>query len=103
MEFLSAITFFDTVVLFIIGFSLIRGIMRGFTTELLKLAIKERSKIPNMPDVNVSRSYIKSAVQAAYRRDNLPSGVGIKAIFGFKKARDNFANVTNSCLLRFKA
>lgn len=37
MEFFSLLTIFDTVILFIIGFSLIRGIMRGFTTELLKL------------------------------------------------------------------
>jgi uncharacterized membrane protein required for colicin V production len=37
MELLSSLTFFDAVVLFIVGFSLIRGIMRGFTTELLKL------------------------------------------------------------------
>ena len=37
MEFFSSFTFFDAVILFIIGFSLIRGITRGFTTELLKL------------------------------------------------------------------
>lgn len=37
MEFFSLFTVFDAVILFIIGFSLIRGIMRGFTTELLKL------------------------------------------------------------------
>lgn len=37
MEFFSLLTIFDAVILFIIGFSLIRGIMRGFTTELLKL------------------------------------------------------------------
>ena len=37
MEFLSSFTLFDAVVLFIIGFSLVRGVMRGFTTELLKL------------------------------------------------------------------
>ena len=37
MEFFSAFTFFDAVVFFIIGYSLIRGITRGFTTELLKL------------------------------------------------------------------
>ncbi len=37
MEFFSLFTVFDAVILFIIGFSLIRGVMRGFTTELLKL------------------------------------------------------------------
>ena len=37
MELLSSFTFFDAVVLFIVGFSLVRGVMRGFTTELLKL------------------------------------------------------------------
>lgn len=37
MEFFSLLTIFDAVILFVIGFSLIRGVMRGFTTELLKL------------------------------------------------------------------
>ena len=37
MELFSAFTLFDAVILFIIGYSLVRGIMRGFTTELIKL------------------------------------------------------------------
>lgn len=82
MEIFSLITLFDAVVVIIIGYSLVRGITRGFTTELLKLVSWFGALLVTLYGVAYGASeFARSVVQPDVLADIVAVGVLFFASF----------------------